>query len=117
MPSTKSAILSSELPVQPAMTPGELAEYLSVELEDLREMRDEGSGPKFSDVSGLIRYERTDLAEWIAFRGQVTELIHDAVRLLPIPELATQLLESGEPREQALDRLITFVAEKMRSQS
>jgi len=117
MQSTKSAPLSSEPSIEPLMTPEELARYLSVELKDLQEWREGGTGPKYCDPNGLIRYGREDLAAWIAFRGQVTDLIHDAVRLLPIPELATQLLEGGEAREAALDRLITFVAEKMRSES
>ncbi len=117
MRSTTSALLSSEQSNEPFMTPEELAWYLSVEPEDLREMREQGSGPRFSEVNGSIRYGRDDLAEWIAFRGQVTEIIYNAARLLPIPELASQLLKGGETQAAALDRLITFAAQGMRSQS
>ncbi len=105
-----------ELPVPKFLTEEELARYLSVKVSFLRQLRDQGDGPVFSDRNGIIRYSQEDLDDWLDFRKTVTDLTYAIAGAFSIPKLAARLLKT-DTQEDAIDELVTFVVKQIRSQS
>jgi hypothetical protein len=86
----------------------EVAHQLSVDLDFMRQLRQSGTGPKWSDLDGCVRYRVADLETWLQFRGQVSEVLRQIAKNFSIPELAADLLDR-ERRECALDELVAFI--------
>lgn len=47
------------------LTPAEAAEVLSVPAATLAQWRFRGNGPRYSKVGALVRYQRSDLDDWL----------------------------------------------------
>lgn len=57
------------LTATPWRTPEDAASYLSLTLRGLEDMRAKGTGPRFSKVGRIVRYNVADLDLWLLTNG------------------------------------------------
>lgn len=107
---------ATALPVPKFFTEEELAHYLSVDVDFLRQLRDQGEGPVFCDQHESIRYGQKELEDWLDFRQAVTDLTYALTGAFSIPDLAARLL-NPDTQDEAIDELVTFIVKQTRSLS
>ena len=113
MQNAKATTEAIELPTSKFLKEEEVAHMLSVDMDFMRLLRKEGNGPAWSDLDGYIRYQRKDLENWLAFRGEVSDLIRDVLKQFSAAELAAELL-SRDSQVDAIDKVVTFILMKER---
>jgi hypothetical protein len=98
------------------LTEAEVGTYLGLDGDEMRILRRSGDGPPCSDLEGYIRYPRKGLEAWLQERGEISRLIQRLAGEMSIPELAANLI-CHETRDEALDRMVTFLYKEIREVS
>lgn len=62
---TLRAVASNERSLGELLTPVELAGLVKIEVGTLARWRYLGRGPAFLKLGGVVRYRRSDVAEWM----------------------------------------------------